>query len=574
MSRRFSSGNIINAREWNIFWSALPQEIKTGLLIGGVGAPHLLALAARAMQLSSEDGPKAVFLMSLGRELLLAAWESDPLNGVLAAQLLQFQAKLSGSSAWLDEGLVALLAAIKAHYREPAEQSYYKRLISRGDFSKIFSFLETQLEREPSLFWLAQARSLAITEAAMDWFLNRLDKALAAVSAQANVAAVFKYIKSSLCYGLDRKDEAFSLLATLPRYSSWLAPLELNSRVLWERGDHERASLLWRQILKTRPWQTNLILNAHDFLSSKDKACSNELSGRVALLIYSWNKDRFLDGCFNSLCASLDDWSFIVALDNGSTDDTFQIMSAWRERFSRERMEIVRLPVNIGAPAARNWLMSLPVVRNNSDWAVFLDDDAEMPPDWLRHMAMSVKTYPRASVYGCKVRDALDSTIIQSADLHLLPSRPEGKGQGEPFGLSTLHLQGIDLGQFDYIRPCLSVTGCCHMFRIGDLIKSGDFSLSLSPSQFDDLEHDLRMAARVFQDKAACYNGFLSIRHHNRTGRAGRRGPEEAGNALGNRHKLYNMFSAEEIEGLVKTETEYLEADLCAKVSALSDGSL
>lgn len=41
-------------------------------------------------------------------------------------------------------------------------------------------------------------------------------------------------------------------------------------------------------------------------------------------------------------------------------------------------MTVINVPVNIGAPAARNWLMKLSDVKA-CDWAIYLDDDILLP---------------------------------------------------------------------------------------------------------------------------------------------------------------------------------------------------
>jgi len=42
---------------------------------------------------------------------------------------------------------------------------------------------------------------------------------------------------------------------------------------------------------------------------------------------------------------------------------------------------IIELPVNIGAPAARNWLIARDETWQ-SDYIAFLDDDITMPENW------------------------------------------------------------------------------------------------------------------------------------------------------------------------------------------------
>ena len=47
------------------------------------------------------------------------------------------------------------------------------------------------------------------------------------------------------------------------------------------------------------------------------------------------------------------------------------------------------------APAARNWLMHLPEVRE-ACWAAYIDDDIHLPPDWLPRLGAAAARYPEA----------------------------------------------------------------------------------------------------------------------------------------------------------------------------------
>lgn len=105
------------------------------------------------------------------------------------------------------------------------------------------------------------------------------------------------------------------------------------------------------------------------------------------------------------------------------------------------------------------------------------------------------------------------------------------------------------------------------MFRTAELLQGGGFSLSLSPSQYDDLEHDLR---RAREGRMACYTGFLPVRHMKRSGKAVRMGAAQFGNGLGNRYKLSGMFDAAEVLAMRRREFEALERDLLRKLAALS----
>ena len=64
--------------------------------------------------------------------------------------------------------------------------------------------------------------------------------------------------------------------------------------------------------------------------------------------------------------------------------------------------------------------------------------------------------------------------------------------------------------QLNYRRLAASVTGCCHLFRVETLAGMGGFDLHFSPSQFDDLDLDLR---QLGQGRGAAYLGDVQVTH-------------------------------------------------------------
>ena len=88
------------------------------------------------------------------------------------------------------------------------------------------------------------------------------------------------------------------------------------------------------------------------------------------------------------------------------------------------------------------------------------------------------------------------------------------------------------------------------------------------PSQFDDLEYDLRLATGGGH---VCYQGHLAVRHHNRSGKAARLNRAQTGNALGNKYKLRHLYDAQRIRAMHRAQLDILEKDLLAKAQALDE---
>uniref|UniRef100_B8DQ06 Glycosyl transferase family 2 n=1 Tax=Nitratidesulfovibrio vulgaris (strain DSM 19637 / Miyazaki F) TaxID=883 RepID=B8DQ06_NITV9 len=628
-------------------WQRLPLWLRIRLVHGSVGSVHRLRCAADAITRSQSPaaspadttGPHGrEDLLRTGRELLLAAWEDDPCNGQLAGQVLLLHQRLP----WLHPALAALLAAVHGAWRRPADLARYERLAAQADWVRLQRHVDAESQREPdNLFWVQQAVAVGELSGDLDWLDGHLHRAAARLAPSGGsglppLAPLFDHLhgglatnRASSCVGLAdggataarHHDAALAHFraaalavsglpasgqpasSATPGSGCWLAPVEHAAHCLVRLGDVPAALPLWNAVLAARPWHVNLALRAHDVWRGVDTPEAAP-AGSTAVLLYSWNKAQELDTALAHLAPGLPDVARIALLDNGSTDCTGDVVRAWADRFGADRCTAVHLPVNVGAAAARNWLMRLPEVAT-CDFAAYLDDDAAVPPDWLRRLAGAVRRQPDAAAWGGRTLDWHAPYMIQSADLHLTAHfrAPEGtpphlaafaddtppppdSATGEPqrdtlspevafsparahalpFSVSDLHAQVTDMGRFDYLRPCISVTGCCHMFRTTELLEGGGFSLSLSPSQYDDLEHDLR---RARAGRLACYTGFLPVRHMKRSGKAVRMGAAQFGNGLGNRYKLSGMFDAAEVLTMRRREFEALERDLLRKLAAL-----
>ncbi|MDY7000739.1 MAG: glycosyltransferase [Thermodesulfobacteriota bacterium] len=542
-------------------FSALPEQILAPLLLGSAGKVHLMRLAKEALTLAGRPGQKdALFLFRLGADFLFAAWESDPLDGYLAGQL----ANLNEKHPLFEPQTAKLPAFVAGNWNRPENINYYNRLLERGQSEKISSYLQDRMKKEKSLFWLQKYVEFAKEEQDFDGMFTALER-------QRKIpAAVLNMLKGRthfLCREFDKAGHAFELALkehALPETRSMLAETILC------QGKRDRAIQLWGQCLKEWPWRTNLILKMYDVARGLDVK-SAPLKGKVRILLYTYNKAHDLDHTLESLAGSGADTAFVHILNNGCTDHTGEVIEKWRKRLGPDRVRQTDMPTNIGAPAARNWLTKLEEVRD-SDWIVFVDDDVELPPGWLGRLGAAVETYPDARVWGCKVRDFSNPGRIQNVDLHLVPPLEDSvmrrlTGQKPLFEVSNLHHQDMDFGQFNYLRPCVSVTGCCHLFRTKTLISAHGFDLRFSPTQFDDLDFDLGLNLRGGH---AVYQGHLEIPHRKETGKSSERDLVQSGNAHGNFFKLQKKYSQGDVQKIKDADFARLGKDLLAKLDSIA----
>ncbi|MDR2574385.1 MAG: glycosyltransferase [Desulfovibrio sp.] len=236
---------------------------------------------------------------------------------------------------------------------------------------------------------------------------------------------------------------------------------------------------------------------------------------KTAICLYSWNKGPLLKQTLRALAETDTGNASVFILLNGCTDDSAARAEALRELFPERTYKIINLPVNIGAPAARNWLAHLPQVQA-CDHVAFMDDDVVMPRDWLARYLTEMERDPKNAVVGCKVifpPKHAEAPALQS----LYYSVRTARAGLLRLGVGTPAEGARDTGLYSFTRPCLHVMGCLHLLRTSALKEVGDFDIGFSPSQLDDVDHDLRTALKGYN---VIYCGQVTCEHHQKSGTA------------------------------------------------------
>jgi GT2 family glycosyltransferase len=492
------------------------------------------------------------------------AWQERPFSRRLLHGLL----KLDGGAAFLAPECRAFLDRLRPLAFAPVRAAGLREVGEAGEHARLAGFL-LKLLRDPAHgpFWLGQA-----------WdFLVRLGRAdlprdmLAALGPRPEIAPLLDRLLAEWAFLYLPPQEALEYVLLLDEavFGLWKrqALCELWLR-LGERGKAVTAlRALWRQL----PWHVNASLKLHDLLSAPLRR------GPVgpkdaAILLYSWNKADLLSRTLERLATSGIGEARVVVLDNGSGDATAEVLARAEGLFAPGRFLGVRLPVNVGAPAARNWLLSLPEVRA-CRFAAFLDDDVLVPEGWLPRLIAAAGSRPGVGAVGCRIVSASPPAAVQSADYNLLLPR-EGAKLFEDFEENILFFDNckdsLDFGQFSYARPALSVSGCCHLLAMSAVEQVGGFDIRFAPTQFDDLERDMRLNLAGF---AVLYAGDLAVGHVQHSSLAKARTLSGVAQVFGNKIKLEGKYGKAEVRGLAERTLAALWTDLAAKWAMLDEAT-
>lgn len=316
--------------------------------------------------------------------------------------------------------------------------------------------------------------------------------------------------------------------------------------------------------LEAEPLQPAVIEQLAKLRSSVPIALPDE---DTHICLYTWNKPELLAQTMGSLAQTDIGKARITILNNGTTECSHEELENRVQAIAPSlRINWIHLPVNIGAPAARNWLLALPEVRE-SRFVAYLDDDVILPKNWLTRYISTLCSHSDAVAVGPKCVNESVRTIQYA--FRYFEEVAERKIR---FTANAPTL--MDMSQFNSARPSLTVMGCCHLLHMRRMnrLDIPNFDIRFSPSQVDDIEHDLQIwnhGGKVY------YDGNVEVIHLQDTGKAKTRA--SIGQAYGNHYKMeakFTQYELERIDTAVKAaNTAHFENALKSVISSLNGAS-
>ncbi|UZP66624.1 glycosyltransferase [Desulfovibrio mangrovi] len=330
-----------------------------------------------------------------------------------------------------------------------------------------------------------------------------------------------------------RAEEALTYLPTLPvpdcNNEFLLNALAISSLSL---KDTDTASALLETSLQIAPSQKPIRL-LRDELAKPFAVIPNAFAGRnIVIAIYSYNKADLLKQTLDSLRASNIGSARCIVLLNGCTDHSQQVVEEAKSLFMTTQLESIVLPVNVGAPAARNYIVQHALSDEKTELVAFLDDDVTIDKEWLAALVTAIDEDPQIGAVGCKVTNPGNNTL-QYLYRDVSIARPG------LFRLSlSTPLHTLDNGLYNVRKDVDSIMGCCHLIRRECLEKLPEFDIRFSPSQLDDVAFHLDLRLLGYKVR---YVGQVTCCHYRSTGFASQ-SRASYGNSLGNDVKFYYRF--------------------------------
>lgn len=204
----------------------------------------------------------------------------------------------------------------------------------------------------------------------------------------------------------------------------------------------------------------------------------------------------------------------VVAVDDGSTDGSVEILRRWRRSGRFQRFELIERSGG-GAVAALNAALRAAA----GEICVQLDSDASVEtPGWIERMLDLIGLDDAVGVVTAKV--VMDSGVLHACGVNLIgPSGLHDRPAriAEPVGRRRWHhrMERVAEGEGgDAERRVAEVDagiGCCMMYRREDALAVGGYDEGFSPVWFDDL--DLCLSIRALGRKAF-YLPDVRVLHH------------------------------------------------------------
>jgi glucose-1-phosphate thymidylyltransferase len=226
---------------------------------------------------------------------------------------------------------------------------------------------------------------------------------------------------------------------------------------MWiDAGTH--GSLLEASILAQEAFDSNRIKSRKT--ESVITSMQSQKSPLVNIGLLTYNSEKYLEACLNSLLAQNYENLEITILDNNSSDQTIEILE---EKFPT--IKLIKSRENLGFGKGHN-----EIIRNtNGEFYACLNIDMIFEPNFIAELVKTISQKPIYGSVGGKLkrwafddflknsddRNAGKTNFIDSVGLKITKShRFEDLGQGD-----------VDYGQFDHEKEIFGVSGAAVLYR-------------------------------------------------------------------------------------------------------------
>jgi len=202
----------------------------------------------------------------------------------------------------------------------------------------------------------------------------------------------------------------------------------------------------------------------------------------VSVIVPVFNKAAYSQRCFAALLQTHHRPLEIVAVDNGSSDDTPALLEQVKKNASAAGIGfcVVRNASNLGASTARNQGLA----AATGQYIVVMDNDVAIcQRAWAGKMMAALRERPDVAIVGPKLLFAFPPHLVQFAGGAVSPTgRVVFVGRGKP----------ADTPELNVLREVQCCISACWMMQRRIVEELGDFDEEFNPVQFEDIDYCYR----------------------------------------------------------------------------------
>ncbi|CAJ35482.1 glycosyltransferase family 2 protein [Methanocella arvoryzae] len=171
---------------------------------------------------------------------------------------------------------------------------------------------------------------------------------------------------------------------------------------------------------------------------------------QVAIVILNWNNGTVTVDCLRSLEKLSYSNFFTLVLDNGSTDDSLEILHR-----AYPGISVVQNDKNLGFAGGNNPGIRL-ALEQGADYVLLLNNDTEVAPDFLDELIKVAEADPKIGIASAKIYYYSEPDRLWFAG-----------GKVNYWKGWTQHLGDLekDVGQYDHTTDTDFVSGCAMLIR-------------------------------------------------------------------------------------------------------------
>lgn len=118
----------------------------------------------------------------------------------------------------------------------------------------------------------------------------------------------------------------------------------------------------------------------------------------IGFVILTWNSEKVIGNCMQSIAELKAVRPFVVIADNGSSDGTLDIVRSCRRRFP-QMFTVLRYQKNVGTTVSRNSAIKR-LANRKLDYICILDSDTEVNDEAFVILDCEMKAHPEYGIIG------------------------------------------------------------------------------------------------------------------------------------------------------------------------------